>query len=212
MNSLTPLDYLIMGGYLLASLVVGVLMSRKASSSLDHYFLGGRQLPWYLLGIAGMANWFDLTGTMIITSFLYMLGPRGLFIEFRGGAVLILAFLLAYAGKWHRRSGCMTGAEWMTYRFGTGRAAEVVRLIMAISNLMFTVTLLALLIRGASLFLGMFFPWPPFYTTLALVTVTTLYTMGAGFYGVVLTDLVQGIVVIGSCIIVSILAACRTLS
>jgi Na+/proline symporter len=87
---------------------MGVLMSRRASASLDDYFLGGKKLPWYLLGVAGMANWFDLTGTMIITAFLYMLGPRGLFIEFRGGAVLILAFMLAYAGKWHRRSGCVS--------------------------------------------------------------------------------------------------------
>lgn len=38
----------------------------------------GRTMPWYLLGVAGMTNWFDMIGTMIITSFLYMLGPRGL--------------------------------------------------------------------------------------------------------------------------------------
>lgn len=206
MHSLAPIDYALMGGYLLLSLTMGVLMSRKASTSLDHYFLGGKRLPWYFLGVAGMANWFDLTGTMIITSFLYMLGPRGLFIEFRGGAVLILAFMLAFTGKWHRRSGCMTGAEWMKYRFGDGPAANGVRVIIALSNLIFTVTLLAVLIRGASLFLGIFFPWPPFYTTLVLITVTTLYTVGSGFYGVVLTDLVQGVVVIASCITVSVLA------
>lgn len=206
MNSLATVDYLIMGGYLLASLTMGVLMSRRASASLDHYFLGGKKLPWYMLGVAGMANWFDLTGTMIITAFLYMLGPRGLFIEFRGGAVLILAFMLAYAGKWHRRSGCMTGAEWMTFRFGTGPVAEGVRLMMALSMLIFSITLLAFLIRGASLFLGIFFPWPPLYTTLVLITATTLYTMSSGFYGVVLTDLVQGVVVIASCFIVSFIA------
>src|SRR5580698_1240928 len=109
MHSLSVLDYSIIIGYLLLSLVIGFIMTRKASSSLDQYFLGGRSLPWYLLGVAGMANVFDLTGTMIITSFLYMLGPRGLFVEFRGGAVLVLAFMLAYTGKWHRRSGCITG-------------------------------------------------------------------------------------------------------
>jgi len=203
MHTLAPLDYAIIIGYLGLSLIMGVLMTRKASSDLDHYFLGGRTLPWYLLGVAGMANWFDLTGTMLITSFLYLLGPRGLYIEFRGGAVLVLAFLLVYAGKWHRRSGCMTGAEWMTYRFGDGKAAEGVRLLSAIVNILITVMGLAYLIRGASLFLGMFFPWPPFYTTLVLITVTTLYTMSSGFYGVVLTDLVQGIIVIIACAIIA---------
>src|ERR1700723_1755675 len=102
MHALSPIDYLIIIGYLGASLVAGLLMTRKAGASLEDYFLGGRSLPWWLLGVAGMANWFDLTGTMIITSFLYLLGPRGLYIEFRGGAVLLLPFLLAYAGKWHR--------------------------------------------------------------------------------------------------------------
>ena len=143
---------------------------------------------------------------MIITSFLYMMGPRGLFVEFRGGAVLILALLLCYAGKWHRRSGCMTGAEWMTYRFGEGKAAEGVRLLSAVMGIITTIMMLAYLIRGTSLFLGMFFPFPPMVTTLVLITVTTLYTMSAGFYGVVLTDLVQGVIVMFSCVIISFMA------
>jgi len=206
MHSLSIIDYTIIIGYLLLSICMGLIMTRRASRSIDHYFLGGRSLPWYLLGVAGMANWFDLTGTMIITSFLYMLGPRGLYIEFRGGACLVLAFLLVYAGKWHRRSGCMTAAEWMTYRFGAGKAAEGVRFISAVMGLIGTVMMLAYLVRGASLFLGMFFPFPPMVTTLVLVLVTTIYTMSAGFYGVVLTDLVQGVIILISCFVVAITA------
>ncbi len=206
MHFLAPLDYVIIFGYLGVSLVVGLLMSRKASASIDNYFLAGRSLPWYLLGIAGMANWFDLTGTMIITSFLYMLGPRGLYIEFRGGACLVLAFMLAFTGKWHRRSGCMTGASWMTYRFGEGRAAESVRLLTAGLAILSSVMMLAYLIRGASLFLGMVFPFPPAQTTLVLIIVSTLYTMGAGFYGVVLTDLVQGVIIVFACVIIGVMA------
>lgn len=206
MHTLAPLDYGIIIGYLVLSLVMGILMTRKASSSLDNYFLGGRSLPWYLLGVAGMANWFDLTGTMLITSFLYMLGPRGLFIEFRGGAVLILAFMLVYTGKWHRRSGCMTGAQWTIYRFGESKVSEAVRLLGAVVSVVTSVMMLAYLIRGASLFLGMFFPFPPMYTTLVLLIVTTLYTMSSGFFGVVLTDLVQGVVVMISCVVISLLA------
>src|SRR5208283_131997 len=142
--------------------------------------------------------------TMLITSFLYMLGPRGLFIEFRGGAVLILAFMLVYTGKWHRRSGCMTGAEWTVYRFGENKVSELVRLLIAVVSVITAVMALAYLIRGATLFLGMFFPFPPMETTLVLVTVTTLYTMSSGFYGVVLTDLVQGVVVMVSCVAIAL--------
>ena len=138
MTSLNFIDSSIIVIYLIITMGVGLIMTRKASQSLDNYYLGGRSLPWYMLGMAGMANWFDLTGTMIITSFLYMLGPKGLFIEFRGGAVLILAFLICYTGKWHRRSGCMTGAEWIAYRFGTGTEAKWMRFFKAFMTVVAT--------------------------------------------------------------------------
>ncbi|HND61195.1 MAG TPA: hypothetical protein PLB90_06910 [Opitutaceae bacterium] len=206
MHSLTTLDYSIIVAYLALSLIMGLVMSRRASASLDNYFLGGRRIPWYLLGVMGMANWFDLTGTMIITSFLYMLGPRGLFIEFRGGAVLILAFMLVYTGKWHRRSGCMTGAEWGIYRFGNNHVAQAMRVFGAVMTIFTTVMMIAYLVRGATLFLGMFFPFPPLYTTLALVVLTTAYTVSSGFYGVVLTDLVQGVIIMITCVVIGLMA------
>ncbi len=206
MHTLSILDYGIIIGYLVLTMAVGLYMTKKASSSLDDYFLAGRSMPWYLLGIAGMTNWFDMTGTMIITSFLYMLGPRGLFIEFRGGAVLILAFLMCYTGKWHRRSGCLTGAEWNIYRFGKGNDAQAVRVIGAVMGIVCTIGMLAYLIRGTSLFLGMMFPFPPTVCAFVIVAITTIYTMASGFYGVVLTDLIQGIIIMLSCVIVGVLA------
>lgn len=206
MNHLTPIDLTIIIGYLVITVGVGLAMSRKASKNMDAYFLGGRSLPWYLLGVAGMANWFDLAGTMIITSFLFLLGPRGLFVEFRGGACLMLAFLIAYAGKWHRRSGCMTGAEWMTYRFGTTTAANALRIVQASVGIVSSVMMLAYLIRGASLFLGMTLPFPPMYSTIGLLIITSLYTVSAGFYGVVVTDLIQGVLVMCACLIIAVTA------
>lgn len=203
---LSTLDYFVIVGFLVAIVSVGMIMSRKASKNLESYFLGGRNLPWYMLGITGMSGWFDLTGTMIITSFLYMLGPLGLYVEFRGGAVLVLAFMLAYTGKWHRRSGCMTGAEWATYRFGTGFSAELLRLVSALMGLVTTIGALAYLVRGATLFLGLIFPVDPVLMTFGLLGIAALYTVMAGFYGVVLTDLVQGAIMIAGCIVISIIA------
>ncbi len=206
MSALSSIDITIIVAYLFLTMAVGLYMTKQASKSLDHYFLGGRSLPWYFLGMAGMAMWFDLTGTMIITAFLYMLGPKGLFVEFRGGAVLILAFLICYTGKWHRRSGCMTGAEWIAYRFGTGAEAKWMRVFKAASTFLITIVLLAYLVRGTSLFVGMFIPYSPMVVTGIIMGACALYTMMAGFYGVVLTDVVQGAIVLISCIIVSVMA------
>jgi Na+/proline symporter len=206
MPSLHPIDAAIIIGYFVLTLVVGLVMTKRASRSVEEYFLGGRQLPWYLLGVAGVGNWFDLTGTMIIISFLYLLGPRGLFIEFRGGAVLILAFLIAYTGKWHRRSGCMTSAEWMTYRFGTGGSAELMRLLTALMSVVVTVGMVAYLVRGTSLFVGMLLPYPPLFVTAGLIALSGVYTTLSGFYGVVLNDFVQGTIKTIACIVIAVMA------
>ena len=111
MGSLNSLDYTVILVYFGFLVALGLFLRKKASQSLEDYFLGGRRLPWWALGLSGMATWLDVTGTMIITSFLFILGPRGLFIEFRGGAVLIAAVAMLWIGKWHRRSRCITGAE-----------------------------------------------------------------------------------------------------
>src|SRR5882757_683755 len=208
MSTLGSIDTAIIVVYFILTLGVGLVMTRRASRSLEEYFLGGRKLPWYLLGVAGVGNWFDLTGTMIITSFLFLLGPRGLFIEFRGGAVLVLAFLIAYTGKWHRRSGCMTAAEWVTYRFGQDKAAQWMRVLTAAMGVAMAVGMLAYLVRGASLFVGTFVPYPPILVTGVLVLICGTYTVLAGFYGVILTDTVQGVIVLFACCIVSYMAFC----
>ncbi|MBU3666459.1 MAG: sodium:solute symporter [Chthoniobacterales bacterium] len=203
MNFLPTLDWLIIVVYFAVTLIAGLWMTKRASSNLDEYFLAGRSLPWWLLGIAGMTAWFDMTGTMVITSFLYMLGPRGLFVEFRGGAVLVLPFLLCFLAKWHRRSGCMTSAEWNTFRFGTGGGANAARVISAIVTVLAGIAMLAYLVRGTTLFLGLFVPFDPLWSTLVLIGFTTLYTALAGFYGVVLADLVQGVIILISCVVVA---------
>ncbi len=206
MSALNSLDLVIVGAYLVLTLVLGLWLRRRATQSMEHYYLGGRQLPWPLLGVSGMTNWFDLTGTMIITSFLFLLGPRGLYVEFRGGAVLALAFMLLWTGKWFRRSGCMTGPEWYAFRFGSGRSAKTLRVISALFGIVFTVGLLAYLVRGTSLFLAFFVPSAPLAATIALMVLSVFYTMLSGFYGVVINDLLQGFIIVVACVVVSLIA------
>jgi SSS family solute:Na+ symporter len=195
LSYLSPFDYSIISVYFLILVALGFLLSRKASASLEDYFLGGRRLPWWALGISGMASQLDMTGTMLIVSFLFMLGPRGLYIEFRGGAVLIMAVLLLWTGKWHYRSRCMTAAEWMIYRFGESIGGNVARVVTAVSVIVWLVAALAYLIKGVGLFLSMFLPFSPLVCALIMIGVASLYTMVSGFYGVVYTDLFQSVII-----------------
>ena len=84
MSYLNPFDHIVILLYLLVLVGLGVYLQKRASKSLQDYFLGGKTLPWWALGVSGMASYFDVAGTMLITSFLFMLGPRGMYIEFRG--------------------------------------------------------------------------------------------------------------------------------
>ena len=209
MWSLNAVDYTVIIAYFGALIVLGLALERMASKSLDDYFIGGRRLPWWALGVSGMAFFLDMTGTMIITSFLFMLGPRGLFIEFRGGAVLALAFMMLWGGKWHRRSKCLTAAEWMVFRFGDGWGGRFAQFVQAIAGIVCSIGMLAYLIKGAGLFLTMFFPYSPLACTLVMIGITSVYTMISGFYGVVFTDLFQSFIIALGVVVISLMAVAK---
>src|SRR5512137_2598509 len=186
-------DYAVILAYFVVLIGIGVYFRKRASASMEDYFLAGRKMPWWALGLSSMTAWVDMTGTMIITSFLYMLGPKGLYIEFRGGACLVLVFLMLWAGKWHRRSGVITGAEWMIFRFGKDRWAHFARLMSVVSNVAINLALLAYSFKGAGLFLSMFLPFSPLICSLIMMLVTALYTIESGFYGVIFSDIFQSV-------------------
>ncbi|MBI3852732.1 MAG: sodium:solute symporter [Verrucomicrobia bacterium] len=204
---LGALDYCLIALYSISMLGIGFYLKRRASGNIEEYFLAGRKLPWWMLGCSGSAAWFDMSGTMLICSFVYMLGPRAIYLEgFRSGAGLVLIFMMLFTGKWHRRSGCMTKAELMTYRFGSGWPGEAARLVTAIGALLFAISSLAYLIRGMGLFMSMFMPLTPFSCALIMIGIAAIYTMLSGFYGVVYTDILQSIIMIAGSIIISVIA------
>jgi len=204
--NLNAVDYIVIGAYFSILVCLGLYLRKRASASIEDYFLGGRNLPWWALGISGMAHFLDIAGTMLIISFLYMMGPRGLFVEFRGGAVLVLPIWLLWAGKWHRRSGCMTGAEWMIYRFGDDFGGQFARIACAVARVVFTVGMLAYMVKAVGLFLSMFLPLPPLTCSLIMIGVATTYTMVSGFYGVVFTDMFQSVIILIGVLGISITA------
>ena len=206
MRYLNELDYSIIVVYFLVLLGLGIYLKKRASENIEQYFLGGHKLPWWAMGISGMAYFLDVAGTMLIVSFLFMLGPRGLFIEIRGGAALVLAFAMAWTAKWHYRAKVMTGAEWMEFRFGSRWGGQFARLIAAISMIIFSIGMVAYLVKGVGLFLSMFLPFSPFVCSLILIGIATLYTVTSGFYGVVYTDIFQSGIILFSAIFISVMA------
>jgi SSS family solute:Na+ symporter len=205
MSYLSPFDYLIIAAYFVALAIVAVWAHRMASRNLDSYFLADKRLPWWMLGVSGMGYSLDVSGTMLIVSLIYVLGMRGLYIEFRGGVSLALICQMLWTGKWHRRSGCITVAEWMSFRFGDCRAAEMARLVTAISFIVFAISMLSYLVVGTGLFFSQFLPFTPLTCSLILLIATTVFTAASGFYGVVIADLLQcGLIVLSIVIVIAL--------
>ena len=203
---MATIDIIIIVVYLSAIVVVGLVMQKKASTGIDSYFLGNRKLPWWALGASGMASNTDIAGTMINTAFIYALGTKGFFIEIRGGVTLIMAFLMVFMGKWNRRSQVMTQAEWMHFRFGTKKEGDVARIISAIASIIMTVAMVTYFVIGAGKFVGDFLGIDPLYASILMIILAMTYTIASGLYGVVWTDVFQGIFIFGVIIYISVLA------
>jgi SSS family solute:Na+ symporter len=197
------IDYVFMGIYVVVLVGLGIYLKGKASESIEDYIIGGHKIPWWAMGISGMAQFLDLTGTALIVSFLFMLGPQGLYIEFRGGAVLILVFMMLWVGKWHRRSGCLTGAQWNIFRFGDCWGGRFAQLIGVLAIVLTTVGMLAYLTKGVGLFLSTFLPFSPEVCAYWLIGIAAIYTMFSGFYGVIFTDLFQGGIILVAVVYIS---------
>jgi len=195
-------DYIILIIYLIGMLYVGFYFEKKASAGIDAYFLGNRSLSWWLLGSSGMSGNFDVTGTMINTAFIFAIGAAGFYIEFRGGVTLIMAFLLAFMGKWNRRARVMTIAEWMFFRFGDRRDGHIARIIGAVSQLVFAVAMVTYFVIGSGKFFAEIFNIPPMLgispdmlAAIGLIILTMGYTVSSGLYAVVWTDFIQSVII-----------------
>lgn len=198
MDYLGTLDYAVISAYFIGLVVMGVVLQRLASSSMDSYFLAGKRLPWWMLGVSGMGYSLDIAGTMLTISLLWLLGPRGLYIEFRGAVSLALLCQMIWTGKWHRRSGCMTVAEWMTFRFGPGWAGHIARIATACCFIVLTIAMLTYMAKGVGLFLALFLPFTPFQCAFGMMGIAAVFTAATGLYGVVVSDLLQcGLIVLG---------------
>lgn len=189
---LRPFDIAILLAYLLGMIVIGFLAERRARRGMSQYFLGGNEIPWWVLSLSNAASMFDISGTMWLVSLLFIYGLKSVFIPWLW-PVFNQVFLMIYLSIWLRRSGAITGAEWITLRFGEDRGAEASRISVVIYALVSVVGFTGYAFVGLAKFAGIFLPetLSPSTYALIIIGVTTLYTVVGGLYSVVLTDLIQ---------------------
>ena len=131
MLQLHVVDIAIIVAYLLSTVFIGYWVSKRASQSMQNYFLGGNSMPWYLLGISNASGMFDISGTMLLVSWMFVYGLKSVWIPWLWPTFNQI-FLMVYLSAWLRRSKVMTGAEWIKTRFGTGPGAQLSLVIVVI--------------------------------------------------------------------------------
>ena len=121
---LKTVDILIILVYLSTTVFIGLWVRKRAMKSKDDYLLGGKTLPWYLLGLSNASGMFDISGTMWLVALGFIYGLKSIFIPWLW-PVFNQVFLMVYLSMWLRRSNVTTGAEWMITRFGSLRDAKL---------------------------------------------------------------------------------------
>lgn len=196
---MAQIDNYILIFYFVIILFIGVMVSRRAQHSIEGYFLGGNNLPWYVLGISGMASFIDIAGTAFQVAFFFLLGAKGFWVGFQGNVALLLSFLMIFMGKWLYRSKAMTNAELIMLRFGNEKAGKLARIVTVISILVIVLAFLGYFFVGATKILPDYIPFfsNPKHTALFFFGIVAVITILSGFQGVVFTDLLQSLLMLG---------------
>lgn len=200
-------DWIIVAAYLAVLVGIAGWLARRRVANSEEYFLGGNRLPWWALGSSGMSSNLDVAGTMAIVAMISLYGLQGLFIELRGGVVLPIAVFLAFMGKWHRRSGVMTTAEWMLLRFGGGGWGRAARFTAALTYVVLTVAMIVFFVTAGGQFLAEFLPFTPLQCSVGMALVAFAYTLIGGLDGVIWTDVFQTGIIGVAAIYVAVVAA-----
>ncbi len=207
------IDLAIILAYIAATLLIGFWISKKASKDMRAYFLGGNTMPWYMLGLSNASGMFDISGTMWMVYLLFVYGLKSVWIPWLW-PVFNQIFMMVFLSIWLRRSGVMTGAEWIAFRFGKGRGARLSHLIVVVFALLNVIGFLAYGFIGIGKFAAAFLPWqlaedPNWNANLygiIITLITTIYVVKGGMFSVVFTEVLQYVLMTISCIAVAAIA------
>lgn len=211
--NLQPIDLAIIAGYILLTIGLGFWVAKLSSGSLQSYFLAGNTLPWWILGLSNASGMFDVAGTMWMVGLLVVYGLKSVFIPWLW-PVFNQIFLMAFLAIWLRRSGKLTGAEWISFRFGEDAGARASHLINVVFALMNVVGMLAFGFLGIGKLAAEFIPYhfvadPDINDKiygLIVVALTTVYSVKGGMYSVVMTEVLQFFIKLVVCIAIGWIA------
>ena len=190
--NLQTIDYSIIIGFFILSLVIGIWVSKSAGKNTKEYFLSGRNMPWWLLGVSMVATTFAADTPGLVTELVRVDGVAGNWVWW---AFLLTGMLTVvfYAKLW-RKSGITTDLEFYELRY-SGKVAGFLRGFRAIYlGVIFNIiTMAGVCLAGAkiaNILLGISQGETLLYSSIIVV----IYSSLGGLKGVLITDFVQFII------------------
>ncbi|MFZ6051999.1 sodium:solute symporter family protein [Halocola ammonii] len=187
--NLTALDWSIVAVFFVITLTIGIITSRKAGKSSKEFFLSGRNMPWWLLGVSMVATTFSADTPNLVTDIVRQQGVSG---NWQWWAFLLTGMLTVfiYAKLW-RRSGVLTDLEFYELRY-SGKEAAILRGFRALYlGVFFNVVIMASVTLAAIKIGGVLLGLNPYETVVIASIVTVAYSALGGLRGVILTDFFQ---------------------
>jgi len=200
-----PIDTIIIIAYLLSTLVIGLVLRKQAQKSTGDYLMGGKSIPWYMLGLSNASGMFDISGTIWLVTLMFVYGIKSAWIPWLW-PVFNQVFLMVYLSKWLRRSNVTTGAEWIETRFGTGKGGKLSQTVIVCFALLSCLGFLAYGFIGLGKFMEIFIPWEmvrayipfevspkyvPHFYGVVFTLFAIFYSLLGGMSGIVWADVLQ---------------------
>ncbi len=187
--TLTTADWIVVALYGALTLSIGLRLARRAGRSVDEYFVAGRSLPWWIAGTSIAATWFASDAPLATAALVRRQGVFGNWLWwYEAAGILMLTFF--YARLW-RRAGVLTDAEVIELRYG-GAPARILRGFSAVyqglvKNAVVMGWVMLAMVKFSQVLLG----WDAALTLTVCVGLALVYTVAAGLWGVVVTDVLQ---------------------
>lgn len=216
---LTALDISIILLYLSVLIFIGFYLKRRASRNLESYLLGGKSIPWYMLGLSNASGMFDISGTVWLVAITVVYGLKSIYIPWLW-PVFNQIFLMVYLSAWLRRSECTTGAEWIGSRFGKDKGAVTSHWIIVVFAILVGLSMLAYGFIGMGKFIDIFLPlksifpfmsfvpdvYVPHVWGIAFTLIAVFYALMGGMMSIVWADVAQYVIMAFAGITIAVIA------
>ncbi len=207
MSNLHLADWLVIAVYGVVTILLGLAFRRRASQSVEQYFLSGRSLPWWVLGTSMVATTFAADTPLAVTGFIR---NDGIWYNWFGWHYVLSQMLAVFLfSRFWRRARVMTDNELIELRY-SGRPAAALRAFKAgYFAILYNFIVLGWVLKGMATVAEAVLGVHPVLSVIFAAIIALSYALLAGFWGVVITDLIQFLLAMFGSIVVALAALRR---